>query len=477
MSSTIPASPTRRPPRWLDTPRPDPPSPKAEPRTDRPSTTTARATPPPTPSRLDRRLMVGLTLVAWAAIVAVGRLWGIILQNEGKQIVLFTPPVLGGYRPSLPDRYWLAVAVAAALVGVLPTLAARLSWRRLLAASVAGSALWWAVLAQVDGFDGFTNGLEWQREWSPQLAIASAHPGRFLRTFVDQLPSYSVQVRGHPPGLILALSALDRIGLAGPGWVATIVFLAGLSAIIAVAASARLIVGEASARRMLPYLVLAPSAMWLVTSFDTLFAAVAAWLIYLLLASMKTRGRRSTVLAVAAGVLAAVAVLLSYGLVLVGFVPLFAAVHLRHWRPLIVAAGTAAGLVLALLPLGYSWFAGLTATRHAYDTLALDRPYDYFAVNNLAAWGLAIGPAVTVGFVLLRDRRAWVLAGGALAAITAANLSGLSEGEVERIWLPFTLWAFVATASLSDRGWASRGFLALQAASALALTAVIATYW
>ena len=58
-----------------------------------------------------------------------------------------------------------------------------------------------------------------------------------------------------------------------------------------------------------------------------------------------------------------------------------------------------------------------------------------------------------------------------------ANLSGLSEGEVERIWLPFTLWVCVATAALDPRPWVQRGFLALQAGTALALVALIETYW
>ncbi len=144
---------------------------------------------------------------------------------------------------------------------------------------------------------------------------------------------------------------------------------------------------------------------------------------------------------------------------------------------MLVSAGAAALLVLALVPFGFSWFAGLAATRHAYDTLGLDRPYDYFFVNNLSAWALAIGPAVTVAIVLLRDRRAWVLVGGGLAAVVVANLSGLSEGEVERIWLPFTLWVYVAAVALDERPWVQRAFLALQAGSALALVALIETYW
>ena len=198
---------------------------------------------------------------------------------------------------------------------------------------------------------------------------------------------------------------------------------------------------------------------------------------FLILAAMTSTGRRSTLLAIGAGVLASSAALLSYGTVLIAFVPLLAAAHFKRWRPLLLSAGAAALLVLALVPFGFSWFAGLAATRHAYDTLDLDRPYDYFFVNNLAAWALALGPAVVAGIVLLRDRRAWVLVGGGLAAAVVANLSGLSEGEVERIWLPFTLWVYVATVALDSRPLVRRAYLSLQAGTALALVALIETYW
>ncbi len=424
----------------------------------------------------DRRLLVGLAIAVWALVIALGRAWGLVLESQGRQIILFTPPVLGGYRHGLPDRFALAVVTAAVLIGVLPVLAARASWRWLLAGTVAGAAAWWAALAQLDRH-GFTKGLEWSEQWAPQLSTASRDPGRFLRTFVQELPTYATQVRGHPPGLLLGLTALDRVGLARPGVVAGLVFVAGLSTILAVLGSIRLVVDESAARRVAPFLALAPAAVWLVMSFDTLYAALTAWVVFLLVAAMTSTGRRSTLLSIGAGVLASAAALLSYGTVLVAFVPLLAAVRLRRWRPLVVSAATAALLVLALVPLGFSWFAGLGATRHAYDTLGLDRPYDYFFVDNLAAWALALGPAVAVGIVLLRDRRAWALAGGGLAAVAVANLSGLSEGEVERIWLPFTVWVYVAVAALDPRPWVQRAFLALQAGTALALVALIETYW
>ena len=48
--------------------------------------------------------------------------------------------------------------------------------------------------------------------------------------------------------------------------------------------------------------------------------------------------------------------------------------------------------------------------------------------------------------------RLWLLVGGGLLAALAADVSGLSSGEVERIWLPFTIWVLPAGAAL----WTSR---------------------
>ena len=63
----------------------------------------------------------------------------------------------------------------------------------------------------------------------------------------------------------------------------------------------------------------------------------------------------------------------------------------------------------------------------------------------------------------------------AAVAIVAADLSGLSKAEVERIWLPFTVW-FAAGAVLlpppSRRGW-----LAVQAATALLVNHLLLTTW
>ena len=103
--------------------------------------------------------------------------------------------------------------------------------------------------------------------------------------------------------------------------------------------------------------------------------------------------------------------------------------------------------------LGFWWFDGLAATRVRYlagIALPCDRRL-LRALGNPAALALALGPAVAVALARVRDRRLWLLAGAALAAVVVANLSGLSKAEVERIWLPFCPWVLVLAAGLADR--------------------------
>jgi methylthioxylose transferase len=75
--------------------------------------------------------------------------------------------------------------------------------------------------------------------------------------------------------------------------------------------------------------------------------------------------------------------------------------------------------------------------------------------------------------------RSWqpavVLPCAGLLAIAAADLSGLSKAEVERIWLPFTVWLMAGVALLpapSRRFW-----LATQAAVALLINHLLLTTW
>lgn len=428
-------------------------------------------------SRADVIVLGGAVVALWMLVIALGRTWGILLESQGRNIVLYTPPVLGGYRLEHDLRFLIPVVTAAVLVGVVPWLAQRVRWGAAMLVAAAGSLAWWIALAAVDGVEALTRGLYWTDDYAPTHGFFTTDPAGFLATFTDSVPGYSIQVRAHPPGMPLILAALARIGLGTEAWTAVVTFAVAASGVVAVLIAVREVAGEAMARRALPFLVLAPTAAWMAITFDALFAGAAAWLVTLLVLAAKRSGRRADALAVGAGVLAAVAALFSYGLVLMGCLVLAVAVALRAWRPLAIATVSAVAVVVALVPFGYWWITGLEATRVEYYTLDVDRPYGYFLFNNLAAWFLVIGPATVVALAFLRDRRLWILVGGGLAAVAAANLSGLSNAEVERIWLPFTIWVLPAAAVLGGRGWTTRAWLAAQAGTAIVLAWFIRTHW
>jgi hypothetical protein len=68
-----------------------------------------------------------------------------------------------------------------------------------------------------------------------------------------------------------------------------------------------------------------------------------------------------------------------------------------------------------------------------------------------------------------------LLASAALAAVLLADVSGMSKGEVERIWLPFAVWLVVPCGLLPRR---QIGYwLAAQALLALAVNHLLLTVW
>jgi hypothetical protein len=240
------------------------------------------------------------------------------------------------------------------------------------------------------------------------------------------------------------------------------------------------VAGEQWARAAAPFVAVSPAALWVATTADALYAGVGAVGVAALILASGRPGRSAGPLAVAGGLLLGVCALFSYGLVLLWLVPLPVLVHRR--RPgVLVVAGAAAAVVMGGFALaGFDYFAAFEATRREVaESVQRTRPYVFALVSNAAALALAAGPAVVVGLVALRDRRLWRVVGGALAAVALAALVGLSKGEVERIWLPFTVWLLAAGAVAVQRwGPASlRWWLGAQVAVALAVQAIFRTGW
>lgn len=366
----------------------------------------------------------------------------------------------------------LALAIAALVYG--PALAARLRWRALLAASGAGALAWSVALAWSDGSRSLSAPLATRYEYLAAVpGVRSV--GGFLRGFVDAVPSYPTHVKSHPPGMVLLLSALDRLGLHGAGPAAVLVLVAGAAAGVAALVALRELAGEAAARRACVFVALAPAAVFMATSSDALFAGVSAGGVALVVLATGRRDKRGSALAAAGGLLLGATLFLSYGLALLLLIP--AAVCVQRRRPDVAAVAALAIVAVtgAFALAGFWWLDGLGAAHAAYQRGGSRlRRYGYFLVANVAVFAVLVGPATGTALARLRERKVWLLVGAALLAVAAADLSGLSKAEVERIWLPFVPWVTLAGCALAGR---TRPWLAAQLGTGLALQVLLRSPW
>ena len=418
-----------------------------------------------------------LALGIWVFLVAATVVWGRHLLDSGVRLGIGAAPLAGTFGRRVSRDALIPVAFGAASVAFGPSLASRCSWRPLLALGAAAAGLWAIALSRIDGARAFA--APFHKTGYLQAASRIDDPHLFLSHFVERIHSYSTHVRGHPPGMEIFLWATARIGLEGVGWNVFLAVAGGAVAAVAALVALRDVAGERNARAALPFVVLAPGAIWW-SSGDPFFAGVSACAVALVVLATGRGGRASDRLAVLGGLLFGSTAFLSYGLVLVACIPFGVAAHRRRLRPLAVAALGAVPVFVAFRLAGFSWFAGLAATRTQYWLgAAHHRPYSYFVLADIAAFAFAVGPAAAVAMARLRDRRIWLLVGGALVAVIIADLSGMSKAEVERIWLPFVPWVLLATAVFADGiGRRSlRFWLGLQVASAVLIEMAVRSPW
>lgn len=385
-----------------------------------------------------------------------------------------------------------AIALAVVVVAWGPTLAQRLSWRALTLGSWAVAGGWAFALAMIDGWQrGFAGRLTTRDEYLSQVPGITDIPAT-LRTFAGRIVDYqthswTTHVSGHPPGALLTFVWLDRIGLHGGAWAGLLCLLAGSSAAAAVVVGVRALADEATARRVAPFVALAPTAIWVAVSADGYFAGVAAWGIALLAVAVHRPVRFPALTAAAAGLLLGWGVFCNYGLMLTGLPAAAVLASAADWRAILRALGPAAlaaiGVAVAFAVAGFYWFDGYHLVQQRYwQGIAKDRPFQYWSWANLACVVCAIGLGGVAGLGRVFDGAAvrrrsglHLLLLGVLAAVVCADLSMLSKAEVERIWLPFTIWLTAAAALLPVRS--HRIWLALGAAGALALNTIILTNW
>lgn len=451
-------------------------------------------------STIGRREAVAVTcavlLVAAAFVVPLWRLDVVtpLINADEWEIRAFadTAPIFGWWNLHVGWGSIAAVALGAAAVMWGPTLAQRLSWRALTWATWGTAAAWAFSLAMIDGWKrGFAGRLSAGHEYLKSVPAVHDIP-ETLRTFAGRIVDYQpdswiTHIAGHPPGALLTFVWLDRIGLSGGAWAGALCLAVGAGASLAIVVTLRAVADETVARAAAPFVAMAPTAIWIAVSADGYFAGVGACGIALLALSATRSVRWPAAAALGAGALLGWAIFLSYGLALLALpavAVLLAARDVRSaLRTLVIAVLAAVVLTAVFAWTGFWWFDGYTLVQERYwQGIAANRPFQYWSWANFAAVVCAIGlgsiagvaRGVDVGALRRRSGLHLVLA-AALLAIIAADLSMLSKAEVERIWLPFTVWLAAAPALLPRT--THRGWLAVNIVGALVLNHVILTNW
>lgn len=425
--------------------------------------------------------LAGLFVVA--ASMAAPRLFDIEFHSGISEYERF-PPLHANWVPEIGPRAVYPVLVAIVVL-VLWKQIERLGRRSFLAATWAAGWLWTFSLAYADGPDGLAGVFERKHEYVYDAQHVTSVPDA-LSGFVDRIPLDSadhwyVHVAGHPPGALLAFVGIDRVGITDPFWIGVTVMTLGTTAVVAGLLTVRALGGERLARRVAPWWVLAPIAVWTGVCGDALFMAVAAWGLALLAIACSRSGWRSAAYGLGAGLLLGYCVYLSYGLVLLGLLAVAVLVVAGTVRPLPWALGGALFVAAAFTLAGFAWWEAYPVLRaRYYDGIASERPYSYWVWANLGAWtftvGLATWAAIPEAAHRIREHNPVAVLGCAgLACIVVATLSGMSKAEAERIWMPFTFWVLALPALLPTR-WRTP-LLGSQAIIALLVQFLLLTRW
>lgn len=449
----------------------------------------------PLPGRRGDLVAAGAGLLLFAVVAVVG----VLVDRHTHAILVSWPPLAAHWDPHIGVGTPAALTVAAVVIAYGPALAARLPWKALLFSAWATAMAWTWSLALVDG---------WQTGVAHRLTTWGEYVhgvGRFrdvgatLRDFTHHIlitspHPWETHIAGHPAGAVLTFVGLDRLGLGGGAWAACFCVTVGSSFSMAALVTLRTLASEPQARAAAPFLVLAPGAVWVGVSADGYFAAVSAWAVALLAVSAtRTSGRRAAVAGLGSGLLFGAAAYLSYGLALMAVPALAVLLSTRNVHPLPYVLAGFAVVAVSFTVAGFNWWEayGLLRTRY-YQGYGGTRPYAYWMWGDLGAAAAAAGLASFAGL-----RRTLVAAPGALRgwrvgraphvaatvllpcafllAMIAADLSGMSKAETERIWLPFTLWLPATAALLPARD--RRGWLAAQASVALLINHLLLTGW
>lgn len=424
-------------------------------------------------------------LLAWLALTGIGLGLTWLAVRGGAQLGTRSAPFLGSYRFTIGFASALAIIVAAAVIyGAQRGRFEELPFRSVLVLGWAATFGWALSLALVDGAAGLTRSLQSPDNYLTDVPAVGDEPLAFLRTFTGAADLHSVAARGHPPGPVLLLWALQRLGLTDR--LALGVLIAALGALITplVLSAVRGVCGELASRRYAPVLILAPYAVWVAVSVDVVVAVLGAAMVAMgVRASAQTRtGWRAGVWALASGVTLGLAALFSYAAPWLGLsvVCLYFA---RRRAFLNVATGLGALLpVLAAQFAGFIWIDGLALARADFAArVEPNRSAVWWGGISVVVLLLAAGPPLIRSLRRVRNTPGWPFLVGAGVAVAFSILAGLSRGGAEAAWLPFFPWLTVAAIAPSRQAGeippSPLPLVAVGALTAVVVEALLATPW
>ena len=422
-------------------------------------------------------------LVAWAVLAAAGLALTYLAVRTGAELGTRSAPFLGSYRFTLGLTSVLAPAVAAAvLVGAARGRFEGGPFRSVLVLAWVATMAWAFALALVDGAAGLTRSLVSPDNYLTDVPQVGDSALQYLRTFTANAGAHSVAAGGHPPGPVLLLWALHRIGLTDRLTLGILITAVGALVTPLVLSAVRGVCGETEARRYAPVLILAPYAVWVAVSVDVVVAVLGAAMVAMgVRASARGRtGWRAGVWALASGVTLGLAALFSYAAPWLGLsvVCLYFA---RRRAFLNVATGLGALLPVLLVQLaGFSWMDGLRATGRDYaERVEPHRSPWWWGVIGIVVLLLAAGPPLVRSARRIRNTPGWPFLMGAGVAVAFSIVAGLARGGAEAAWLPFFPWLTVAAVAPDTQGGpappAPLLLVAVGALSAIVVEAVLAT--
>ena len=421
--------------------------------------------------------------MVWTVLVAAGLALTYLAVKTGAELGTRSAPFLGFYRFTLGLTSVLAPAVAAAVL--LASARGRFeqgSFGAVLALAWVATMAWAFALALVDGAAGLTRSLVSPDNYLtdvPQVGDSALH---YLRTFTATAGAHSVAARGHPPGPVLLLWALHRIGLTDRVALGILITAGGALITPLVMSAVRGVCGETEARRYAPVLILAPYAVWVAVSVDVVVAVLGAAMVAMgVRASARGRtGLRAGAWALASGVTLGLAALFSYAAPWLGLsvVCLYFA---RRRAFLNVATGLGALLPVLLVQLdGFSWLDGLRAAGRDYaERVEPHRSAWWWGVIGIVVLLLAAGPPLVRSARRYRNTPGWPFLVGAGVAVAFSIVAGLARGGAEAAWLPFFPWLTVAAVAPDTQGGPAPPspslLVAVGALSAIVVETVLAT--